>query len=180
MNTRYCGNCCAVQHTLELAALGQTEVRCAVCGFTFADAKVLTREIPARGELILCIDDDPVIRQLLTFTLEGKGFVPLTAANGPTGLTMAAAERPRLILVDIMMPGMDGYEVCRRLKANPRTAHIPLIVLTAQTDAKLNVKAFQAGADLALTKPFQPDRLIAILRAALALRSRASRGTTDR
>ncbi len=172
MNTRYCGHCRAVQPTLELADLGQPELRCAACGFPFAEAEVLTRAVPVRGALVLCIDDDPLIRQLLTLTLQGKGFVPLTAPNGLTGLTMAAAEQPRLILVDIMMPGMDGYEVCRRLKADPRTAHIPLIVLTAQADAKLNVKAFQAGADLALTKPFQADQLIAILRAALALKER--------
>ena len=98
--------------------------------------------------------------------------MPLTAPDGPTGLALAAAERPRLILVDIMLPGMDGFEVCRRLKADPLTAAIPLIILTGLTDTNLNAKAFRAGADLALTKPFEPEKLIATLRAALALKQR--------
>lgn len=65
---------------------------------------------------------------------------------------------------------MDGIEVCHRLKAHPQTRAIPVIFLTAQTDQKLNAKAFQAGADLALTKPFKPDRLMDTLRAALELK----------
>ncbi len=119
---------------------------------------------------VLCIDDDRVILDLLRATLTKHGFVPLTAADGSAGIAMAQAEHPRLILVDIMMPEMDGFEVCRRLKADPRTHGIPLIILTARTDPKLNIEAFRVGADLALTKPFQPEKLIATLQAALALK----------
>ena len=129
-------------------------------------------EVPIAGVKVLCIDDGPLICQPLTSTLEKSGFAPLTAPDGPTGLVRAAAERPRLILVDIMLPGMDGFEVCRRLRADPRRAAIPPIILTALADPTLNSRAFQAGADLALTKPFQPDKLIATLRTALALKER--------
>ena len=129
-----------------------------------------TVEVPPGPAKVLCIDDDRLILELLATTLTSYGFVPLTAADGPTGIALAQAERPRLILVDIMMPEMDGFEVCRRLKADLRTNTIPLIILTASTDPKLNIRAFRAGADLALTKTFQPEKLIATLQAALALK----------
>ncbi len=167
---KYCPHCKAVRATLLLADQGESEERCAACGFRFQDAPRLERPVPVQGEKVLCIDDDPLVRQLLTLTLEKSGFVPLTAPDGTTGLALAATERPRLIVVDIMMPGLDGFEVCRRLRADPRTAAIPLVILTAGADPKLNVKAFQAGADLALSKPFDPAKLIATLRAALALK----------
>lgn len=127
-------------------------------------------ETPPPPAKVLCIDDDHLILNLLSATLTTHGFVPLTAPDGPTGIAMAQAERPRLILVDIMMPEMDGFEVCRRLKADVRTHDIPLIILTARTDPKLNIQAFRVGADLALTKPIAPEKLIGTLRAALALR----------
>ncbi len=169
---RYCPHCKARRVTLQLLDRGESEERCATCGFRVQDAWPLAEPVPVEGEKVLCMDDDPVIRHLLTLTLAKSGFVPLTAPDGTRGLALAATERPRLILVDLMMPGLDGYEVCRRLKADPQTAHIPVIILTGQADPKLNVKAFRAGADLALMKPFQPGQLIAILRAALALKER--------
>jgi DNA-binding response OmpR family regulator len=153
-----------------LLQLGQPEVRCAVCGFPLQAADLLKQEVQVRGDKVLCIEDDPVFVILLTRTLKAGGFVPLTAPDGPTGLTLAAAERPRLILLDIMMPEMDGFEVCRRLKADPRTAAIPVIILTGLADAKLNIQAFRVGAALALIKPFKPEQLIATLRAALAMK----------
>ena len=125
---------------------------------------------PVAPAKVLCIDDDRFILDLLAATLTEHCFVPLTAADGPTGIAMAQVEHPRLILVDIVMPAMDGFEVCRRLKADPRTQGIPLIILTARTDLKLNIKAFRVGADLALTKPVQPEKLMATLQTALALK----------
>ena len=86
------------------------------------------------------------------------------------GIALAVAQRPALILLDVVMPGIDGFEVCRRLKADTQTQAIPVIILTGQADPKLNIKAFQAGADLAGAKPVEPGKLIATLRAALALK----------
>ena len=168
----YCAHCHAHRPTLELFERGGGEERCAVCGFPVQEAPLLDQPARIAGDTVLCIDDDPLIRQLLTLTLEKNGFVPLMAPDGPTGLVLAAAQRPRLVIVDIMLPDLDGYQVCRLLKADPRTAGIPLIILTAHADPKLNAKAFQAGAALALTKPFEPAKLIATLRAALALKDR--------
>ena len=135
-----------------------------------AKGEVRAREAHVPGHKILCIDDDSFIIQVLTSALKDHGFVPLSAPDGPTGIALAMAERPTLILLDIVMPGIDGFEVCRRLKAGARTQAIPVIILTSQADPKLNIKAFQAGADLALTKPVEPGKLIATLRAALALK----------
>jgi DNA-binding response OmpR family regulator len=134
------------------------------------EAPRTTAEAPPGTTKILCIDDDRFVLDWLAMTLKTHGFVPLTALDGPTGIALAQAEVPRLIVVDIMMPEMDGFEVCRRLKDDMRTHAIPLIILTARTDPKLNIQAFRSGADLALTKPIQPDKLMATLRAALALK----------
>jgi len=127
-------------------------------------------EVHVPTDKVLCIDDDAFIVQVLTSLLQENGFVPLSAPDGPSGIALAVAERPALILLDIVMPGIDGFEVCRRLKADVKTHAIPVIILTGQADPKLNIKAFQAGADLALTKPVEPQKLIATLRAALALK----------
>jgi DNA-binding response OmpR family regulator len=176
---RYCPKCKALRETLALQERGESEERCSACGFQFQDAGQSERPAPGQGVKVLCIDDDRFIRQLLTDTLAAHGFVPLTAPDGPTGLAVAAAELPQLIIVDIMMPGMDGFEVCRCLRADARTAAIPLVILTARADPKLNVQAFKAGADLALTKPVEPDKLMATLRAALSLKKgRAPGGGT--
>ena len=86
------------------------------------------------------------------------------------GIALAVAQRPALILLDVVMPGIDGFEVCRRLKADTQTQAISVIILTGQADPKLNSKASQAGADLARAKPVEPGKLIATLRAALALK----------
>jgi DNA-binding response OmpR family regulator len=172
---RYCPSCRALRETLALQERGESEERCSVCGFQFQDAAhpeppAPAQGLPAQGLKVLCIDDDRFIRQFLTDTLRAHGFVPLTAPDGPSGIAAATAEHPQLILVDIMMPGMDGFEVCRCLRADPRTAAIPLVILTARADPKLNIQAFKAGADLALTKPVEPDKLMATLRAALSLK----------
>ncbi len=167
---RYCPSCRALRETLALQERGESEERCSVCGFQFQEAARPEPQAPAQGMKVLCIDDDRFIRQFLTDTLRAHGFIPLTAPDGPSGLAAAEAERPQLILVDIMMPGMDGFEVCRCLRADPRTAAIPLVILTARADPKLNIQAFKAGADLALTKPVEPEKLMATLRAALSLK----------
>ena len=166
---RYCSNCKALRETLALSQRGEPEERCAACGFRLQDAARLKQRASVQGLKVLCIDDNRLTRQVLADTLAAHGVLPLTAADGPTGLAMAATERPHLILVDVVLPGIDGLEVCRRLRANPRTEAIPLIVLTALGDPQLNAQAFEAGADLVLGKPAAPDKLMATVRAALAL-----------
>jgi len=123
---------------------------------------------------VLCIDDDKLLLGLVKHTLEGAEFEALIAADGPLGIAMAKKERPTLILLDVMMPEMDGFEVCRRMRADPILKDIPIIIVTAMVDPKLNVKGFQAGATLAIQKPYDPRKLIATIKTALALKAKRS------
>jgi two-component system sensor histidine kinase ChiS len=112
-------------------------------------------------EAILLVDDNPTNLQLLFETLDGRGFKLLVAKDGKSALAIAGKARPNLILLDIMMPEIDGYEVCRQLKADPATAEIPVIFLSALTDTKDKVHGLEIGAVDYVTKPFQPDEVIA-------------------
>jgi sigma-B regulation protein RsbU (phosphoserine phosphatase) len=113
------------------------------------------------NEKILLVDDNPTNLQVLFQTLEGRGYNLLVAKNGETALAIVAKANPNLVLLDIMMPGMDGYEVCRRLKADPATREIPVIFLSALGDTKDKVQGLDLGAVDYITKPFQPDEVIA-------------------
>ena len=113
------------------------------------------------SESILLVDDNPTNLQVLFQTLEGVGCKLLIAKNGTGALTIAGKAGPDLILLDIMMPDIDGYEVCRKLKADPATANIPVIFLSALGETEDKVKGLQLGAVDYITKPFQPDEVIA-------------------
>ena len=112
-------------------------------------------------EAILLVDDNPTNLQLLFETLDGRGYKLLIAKNGEVALSIARKALPNLILLDIMMPEIDGYEVCRQLKADPATAEIPVIFLSALTDTKDKVQGLDLGAVDYVTKPFQPEEVIA-------------------
>lgn len=113
------------------------------------------------AESILLVDDNPTNLQVLFQTLEGVGCKLLIAKNGEMALTIAGKALPDLILLDIMMPDIDGYEVCRQLKTNPATSGTPVIFLSALGDTEDKVKGLQLGAVDYITKPFQPDEVIA-------------------
>ena len=110
---------------------------------------------------ILLVDDQPANLQLLSQTLESLGSKLLFAKNGESALAIAQKARPDLILLDIMMPGIDGFEVCRRLKANPDTRKIPVIFLSALDETGDKVRGLQLGAVDYVAKPFQPEEVIA-------------------
>jgi DNA-binding response OmpR family regulator len=112
-------------------------------------------------EAILLVDDNPTNLQLLFETLDGRGFKLLIAKDGNAALSIARKACPNLILLDIMMPEIDGYEVCLQLKADAATAEIPIIFLSALTDTKDKVQGLDMGAVDYITKPFQPDEVIA-------------------
>ncbi len=103
---------------------------------------------------ILIVDDDPDIRGTLKALLGRENFRIYCAENGEQGLTKAAELLPDLILLDVMMPGMDGFEVCEQLRAAPETAEIPIIMLTALDDARSRIRGFQLGVDEFISKPF--------------------------
>jgi CheY-like chemotaxis protein/MinD-like ATPase involved in chromosome partitioning or flagellar assembly len=127
-------------------------------------------------EKILIIDDDVDTLRLVGLMLQRQGYQIVAANNGEQGLNLADADTPDLILLDVMMPQMDGYEVARRLRANPETANIPILMFTAKTQLDDKVTGFEAGADDYLTKPTHPTELQAHVKALLS-RSSKGRGT---
>src|SRR6201989_1830633 len=113
---------------------------------------------------VLVVDDVDVNVKLLEAKLSSEYFDVLTASNGAAALTIAASELPDVVLLDVMMPGMDGFEVCRRLKGDPKTADIPVVMVTALSDAADRLRGLQAGADDFLTKPVNDIALFARVR----------------
>ncbi len=119
-------------------------------------------------EKILIIDDDLDTLRLVGMMLQKQGYQILAASNGRQGLDLALEEIPNLILLDVMMPQMDGYEVARNLRANPKTVDIPILMFTAKSQLEDKVTGFEAGADDYLTKPTHPAELQAHVKALLA------------
>ena len=116
---------------------------------------------PLEEERILLVDDNPTNLQVLLQTLSGRGYKLLIAKNGESALRIAEKAKPALVLLDIMMPGMDGYEVCRRLKASPQSHNITVIFLSALDDTKDKVRGLETGAVDFISKPFQAEEVIA-------------------
>jgi CheY-like chemotaxis protein len=116
---------------------------------------------------VLLIDDCVEQRDLYEFAL-AHDFNILTAARGAEGASLAARERPDAIILDVLMPGMDGWETCTHIKCNARTAHIPVILLTGTNDRDLSQHAIAVGATAVLTKPCSADRLRDAIRVAMS------------
>jgi two-component system, cell cycle response regulator DivK len=112
------------------------------------------------GKRILAIEDHEENRRLLRDLLTSFDYELVEAVTGEEGLQLAEAERPDLILMDIQLPGIDGYEVTRRIKANPSLRHIPVIAVTSYALSGDDVKALEAGCDAYVTKPFDPAELL--------------------
>mgnify|MGYP000889668094 CR=1 FL=1 len=117
--------------------------------------------------MIFCVEDDSNIRELVIYTLETTGFKARGFEDGKEFLEALALETPELILLDIMLPGMDGLELLSKLKASPKNRDIPVIMLTAKGAEYDKVKALDAGADDYITKPFGNQELLARIRTAL-------------
>jgi two-component system, cell cycle response regulator DivK len=113
------------------------------------------------GRRILAIEDHEENRRLLRDLLTSVGYEMIEAVTGEEGLTSAETHLPDLILMDIQLPGIDGYEVTRRIKANPALRHIPVIAVTSYALSGDDVKALEAGCDAYVTKPFDPAELLA-------------------
>jgi len=122
------------------------------------------------AEKVLIVDDDAQTLRLVGLMLERQGYKVVSANNGFQGVRSARVEKPDAILLDVMMPDMDGYEVTRLLRKNPETAHIPILMFTARTEMEDKITGYEAGVDDYLTKPIHPAELIAHLRAVLARR----------
>lgn len=130
------------------------------------------------AEKILIVDDDVDSLKLIGMMLQRQGYEIVAASNGQQAIGRAHAEQPDLIILDVMMPDMDGYEVCRRLRHDPAAQGIPIIMFTAKTMVDDKVAGFEAGADDYLTKPTHPAELASRVKAVLA-RSAAQRRTSS-
>lgn len=112
---------------------------------------------------ILIVDDEPAIRFLITAVLEDEGYELFEAADGREAVTLVADVQPDLIIMDVMMPGITGYELCAKLKREPATREIVIIMLTAKGQERDRRHSEQAGADYYLRKPFSPLELSALV-----------------
>jgi len=127
---------------------------------------------------MLVVEDEQDIVELLRYNLAKEGYRVKTVSTGEEALRLARADLPDLILLDLMLPGVDGLEVCRILKADQKTSHIPIVMLTAKGEESDIVVGLELGADDYITKPFSPNVLVARIRAVLRRRARAD--TDDR
>jgi DNA-binding response OmpR family regulator len=122
------------------------------------------RRLAPEMKRILVVDDAPNIRELLRMYLEGAGYAVLEAADGPAAVEAHRREHPDLVLLDLMLPGLDGFEVCRAIR---RDADTPVVMLTARTDDVDAIVGLELGADDYVTKPFNPRALVARVKAVL-------------
>ena len=135
-----------------------------------------TRPVPDRGEVrVLVIDDEAPIRLLCRVNLEAEGIRVLEAADGKTGLDLARAEEPDVVLLDVMMPGLDGWRVAEELLDDERTRSIPIIFLTARAELRDRARGLDLGGIDYVTKPFNPVDLAPLVRDLLARVQRGER-----
>jgi CheY-like chemotaxis protein len=113
---------------------------------------------------VLVVDDDDVIRQLITVNLELEGFEVIPAVDGQDALDKVKDAQPDVVTLDVMMPRVDGWEAAERLRADPETAHIKVILLSARAQESDIQRGERIGVDAYLTKPFDPDELIDVVR----------------
>src|SRR3954447_24171938 len=117
---------------------------------------------------VLVVDDDDVIRQLITVNLELEGFEVIPAVDGQDALDKVKDAQPDVVTLDVMMPRVDGWEAAERLRADPETAHIKVILLSARAQESDIQRGERIGVDAYLTKPFDPDELIDVVRRMVA------------
>jgi CheY-like chemotaxis protein len=126
----------------------------------------------------LVVDDDRLSRELVRAILEDQGWEVREAAGGVVALNLAHANPPDIVILDVTMPGLDGYEVCRVLRQGPHTKHLPVVMLTGSVDRALNRKAYEVGAQACVPKPFRREGLMAAIEIAM-LRMQQTSGQRD-
>jgi two-component system phosphate regulon response regulator PhoB len=124
-------------------------------------------EAPMNKGTVLVIDDEKDLIDLVRYNLEKEGYDVIAAYDGQSGLEVAMKHAPDLVVLDLMMPGMDGLQVCQRLRSDPRTARMPVIMLTAKATEADRIVGLELGADDYITKPFSPREVVARVKAVL-------------
>jgi CheY-like chemotaxis protein len=163
----FCPHCRSVQPLGEYQDEGQSGLWCATCRNPIEGSYIEKPAARPRPATILCIDDDRIVLSFCSDALERQGFRTLVANDGPAGIDAAKRERPDLILLDVMMPGMNGLETCRLLRAEPTIRDTPIILLTASDDPDLGAKGHQVGATATIRKPFGSGNIISAVEQAL-------------
>lgn len=145
----------------------------------YQEARVQANTENQSTSSVLVIDDEENIIELIKLGLKYEGFQVESAPDGPQGLAAAQRLNPNLIILDLMLPGMDGLEVCRRLRGNPTTRDIPILMVTAKDEVRDRVVGLDTGADDYLPKPFSFEELVARIRAILRRQSRSKEDGAD-
>ena len=116
------------------------------------------------SKAILCADDSASIRQMVSFTLQSAGYQPVTANDGSDALAKLDAERFAMVITDLNMPGLDGLSLIRKIRANPRHAGVPIVMLTTESEESKKLEGKAAGATGWIVKPFDQARLLAVVK----------------
>ncbi len=169
LSQAFCAFCSRQQRTFAFSHGGALVNRCQQCGFPSnrtLPASVPGETVPMR---VLCIDDDRLFLEQAKDLLEEQGHTVLTAENGERGIALAAQRTPDLVLLDLIMPGLHGFEVCGALKTSPELAGVPVVILTRMNNLQLNGRAFDAGAHLVVQKSAAGDDMQRLIRAVRVL-----------
>jgi two-component system alkaline phosphatase synthesis response regulator PhoP len=123
---------------------------------------------------ILVIEDDPATSRLVDYSLRHEGYQVISASNGLEGLRKAIGESPDLVILDVMLPGMDGFEICHRLRSEPATAQLPILMFSAKAQEIDKDTGIKVGADEYLTKPAAPSEIVSRVEKLLAKKKQAA------
>ena len=127
---------------------------------------------------ILVVEDDPSAQRLISYTLEREGYQVIIASNGMEGLKKARGEEPELLVLDVMLPGLDGFELCHRLRGDPQTAALPILMLSAKAQETDISTGMRVGADDYLTKPADPSEIVRRVAKLLSKKDAADNGNS--
>jgi CheY-like chemotaxis protein len=127
----------------------------------------MASETPEGSAKILIVDDQPFFIAMIRNILQSRSYTVLSAESAEEGIREARTSRPDLIILDVEMPGVDGISACARIKKHPDLKNIPVVILTATADTKLNQRAFQAGAEATVLKASSADRILNLVKAVL-------------
>ncbi len=158
-----CPYCFSMQCKEAYMKDGTRRFRCASCGCPVEEYTVQATSLFHQPK-VLFVDDDPLLAALVRAALREHGFEVFTAPDGPSGLDVARKEKPEIILADVLMPRMSGFELCRSLRADPDFRDTPIIMVSSRPDPLLEEKGRAAGANLSVMKPSDLDELARLVR----------------
>lgn len=158
--TMFCARCRSVQPTRVDESGGPSSLSCATCGAPIEATACEGRVEPSRRRTVLCVDDDPFVLNFCAEFLERRGFRTLVTEDGLTGVEIAKRERPDVILLDVMLRGLSGFDICRKLREESALRETPIILLTVLDSPNLSATGREAGATVIVRKPSDPETIV--------------------